>query len=234
VDHLDISIHEADPDISRTGSVEAIPINPFADSIETDSEDAMEELMAHEAEDPVTPNPSRNSLSFQFLQTPKATEPEQPAQRSGDSSPSLQFDTSLQSSPAPPGDELTTILAMKKETQRQTERVRQELSQMGIHISPPKTSNVVGSRTPTMADARTDSIPETYITQHELNQFELLAEKAIASLLSSQNTENARAALERVNQKTSEALGSHDWSRELLERYSDQLVQMVKDKLHTK
>jgi hypothetical protein len=141
----------------------------------------------------------------------------------------------MKSSPAPADDELTTIMAMKKETQLQTERVRQELSEMGIHISPPKSHNAIGSKTPTSMDERSaPKIPDTYITQHELNQFELLAEKAIASLLNSQNTENARAVLDRVNQKTSEALGSHEWSRELLERYSDQLVELVKDKLQTK
>jgi hypothetical protein len=233
-ENLDISVHIVQPELCCSNSIEILPINPFSDTIETDSEDALEDLLKNE-EEPITPNPGRNSLSFQYLTTPKALQPV----ISSHSSPSLDFSTSNHSSPASSDKQLATIIAMKNETKVQTERVRQQLSTMGIHISPPASSSVVldelkpiSSRTPTIrTPTRADQDESLSITEHELNQFELLAEKTIASFLCSQNVARVQQTLERVNRLTSEALGKHE-SSELLEKYSEKLVQMVKDKLH--
>jgi hypothetical protein len=224
---LDISIHiepKSSPTMIRAESIEStVTTDPFADSIETDSEDAYEDILEFE-DTGQTPkvDPLRNTLSFQHFTKTTNNVSGSPIQ-TRNSSPELQI-SSIESSPSQNDLRVKPINEIPV-------GIKNTMHQMTVPIA--NLIPISASENGLPAPPSLKPIQPTVITEAELNQFLELAEKTANSLILMSKTPNniVRDTLVKVNKITSKALDTNDWSRELLEAYSEKLIEVLKNKI---
>jgi hypothetical protein len=189
---------------------------PFAGEIESDSEEEEPEDRVfklgsfHITNDVKRDN--RNSLTFNHY-TKKQFNRNENSPLLDLSSPSIHVGSPPNDIVNEPG---TSIDMNMQKTRQKIESLKGQLQQMEISVKMP--SEVEG-------DSKFGGL-----TLDELKLFESLAERTAKAVVEL-GDKKARESLINVNKITTTALVRGDWTRELLERYSDQLVAIVKQKI---
>ncbi|KAI8900498.1 quinon protein alcohol dehydrogenase-like superfamily [Globomyces pollinis-pini] len=265
-----LSIHKIEesktPELKTAVSHESlVPTQVIADEIESDSECAIDEILCLDDLNEVKANPDRktaSSLHYTQNTQGQASSKYLSALSSPDRQKSIGASTN-QSTPISishcssttedaeitvlSNNIVTSIEKKKEETQIQVDKVRLQLSAMGIDIPAngflsKKTSGpvneVVAKESPHSPERELESIiqtnAESIITQSELALFEKLAEKTANSILHLGKSSDAFQTLERVKYTVDTALGKglpDDRMEKMLENYSNQLVALVQEKL---
>lgn len=237
----DLPVHTVDhttPELRISESRESIvTATPFSDQIESDSDEDIDPFEYDKVLLNQMDTSAPATLTTQFL---KKNSPIPPSTASSPVNAFTSSNSDISSRAQTPVKftELNSpsqlLQRKREETRNEIEKVNLKLSGMGISVLQPKDRSVEQVLKETPKSESSDSSPNTTISKEDLALFQTLADRAAESILKYGDVE-ATATMKKVQSISVCAAGINfedKWVQDLLERYSDLLVEKVQSKLN--